>query len=130
MADNCHHKIPSLMYSADVLGRKGFCAQGVALLCVPAGILFDRGTKFRIRKSVAAAAVLSFMPPCCSVWTKHFRLAVFQVMGMLPEELRNGVAVSINSSLFARVALLQHIFDPLDRAQVLYARTKKLDCVA
>ena len=50
-----------------------------------------------------------------------------QVMGMLPEELRNGVAVSINSSLFARVALLQHIFDPLDRAQVLY---KELDCFA
>ena len=48
-------------------------------------------------------------------------------MGMLPEELRNGVAVSINSSLFARVALLQHIFDPLDRAQVLY---KELDCFA
>ena len=84
----------------------------------------------RIRKFVAALAAQSFIPPCCSIWYKCYRLVVFQVMGMLPEELRNGVAVSINSSLFARVALLQHIFDPLDRAQVLCARTKKLDCFA
>ena len=38
-------------------------------------------------------------------------------MGMLPEELRNGVAVSINGALFSRVAIFQHVADPLDRAQ-------------
>ena len=40
-----------------------------------------------------------------------------QVMGMLPEDLRNGVAVSINRALFSRVALLKRVMDPLDRAQ-------------
>ena len=71
------------------------------------------GAKFHASMLIDLEQIIS--PPCA------------QVMGMLPEELRNGVAVSINSSLFARVALLQHIFDPLDRAQVLY---KELDCFA
>ena len=40
-----------------------------------------------------------------------------EVLGMLSQDLRHGVAASINSSLFSRVPLLQQIQDPLDRAQ-------------
>ena len=44
-----------------------------------------------------------------------------EVMDMLPEDLRHGVAVSANRSLFSRVALLSHVHDPLDSAQLAAA---------
>ena len=51
------------------------------------------------------------------IMTLHLHIRSLQVMGMLPEELRNGVAVSINGALFSRVAIFQQVADPLDRAQ-------------
>jgi hypothetical protein len=51
------------------------------------------------------------------------------VLGMLPEDLRHGVAVSVNGGLFRRVHLLHRVHDPLDRAQLAAALLPRLRLV-
>ncbi len=48
------------------------------------------------------------------------------VLAILPEGLRQGVAASANRALFGRVRLLQHVHDPLDRAQFAAALLSRM----